>query len=65
MTRATGFTPFKLLFRDEAMTPVEIKGQSLRVVLPEQAGQREVSVDLIEETREATAQHLYRYAAAN
>lgn len=29
VSRATGFTPFKLLFRDEAMNPAEIKGKCL------------------------------------
>jgi transposase InsO family protein len=31
MSRATGFTPFRLLFGTEAMTPEEIKNESMRV----------------------------------
>jgi hypothetical protein len=31
VSRATGFTPFCLLFGNEAMTPEEIKNESLRV----------------------------------
>lgn len=64
VTWATGFTPFKLLFGDEAMTPAEIKGQSLRVVLPEHAGEREVSVDHVEEMRMAAAKKLRKYIVA-
>lgn len=64
VTRGTGFTPFKLLFSDEAMIPVEIKGKSPRVVLPEHAGEGEVSVDLVEETRIAVAKNLQRYSTA-
>jgi hypothetical protein len=29
-SRATGFTPFRLLFGTEAMTPKEIKNESMR-----------------------------------
>jgi hypothetical protein len=31
ISRATGFTPFHLLFGTEAMTPEEIKNESMRV----------------------------------
>ena len=31
-SRATGFTPFKLLYEEEAMLPKEAKHQSLRVL---------------------------------
>ena len=33
-SRTTGFTPFKLLYGEEAMLPEEAKHQSLRVSLP-------------------------------
>jgi hypothetical protein len=32
MSRSTGFTPFKLLFGDEAITPEEAKAESIRTV---------------------------------
>jgi hypothetical protein len=32
VSRATGFTPFRLLFGTEAMTPEEIKNGSMRVL---------------------------------
>jgi hypothetical protein len=32
VSRATGFTPFRLLFGTEAMTPEEIKNESMRVL---------------------------------
>jgi hypothetical protein len=32
MSRSTGFTPFKLLFGDEAITPEEAKAGSIRIV---------------------------------
>ena len=51
VTRATGFTPFHLLHGDEAMTPTEVKGCSLRVQLPQTYGERELSLDLTEGTR--------------
>ena len=31
-SRSTGFTPFKLLFGDEAITPEEAKAGSIRIV---------------------------------
>jgi hypothetical protein len=32
ISRSTGFTPFKLLFGDEAITPEEAKARSIRTV---------------------------------
>jgi hypothetical protein len=32
MSRSTGFTPFKLLFGDEAITPEEAKAGSIRTL---------------------------------
>jgi transposase InsO family protein len=32
ISRAMGFTPFRLLFGTEAMTPEEIKNESMRVI---------------------------------
>jgi hypothetical protein len=32
VSRATGFMPFRLLFGTEAMTPEEIKNESMRVL---------------------------------
>jgi hypothetical protein len=33
ISRSTGFTPFKLLFDDEAITPEEAKARSIRTQL--------------------------------
>ena len=37
-SRSTGFTPFKLLFGDEAITPEEAKTGSIRVVASAESG---------------------------
>ena len=50
ITQATGFTPFRLLYGDKAMTPTKIKGCSLRVQLPQTTGERDLSLDLTEVT---------------
>jgi transposase InsO family protein len=52
MSRSTGFTPFKLLFGDEAITPEEAKAGSIRtVVSAEDEADYHVTKDTIEETR--------------
>ncbi|KAF0897115.1 hypothetical protein E2562_033666 [Oryza meyeriana var. granulata] len=43
---------------------MEIKGRSLRTVLPERTDQRSVSVDLIDEARGQAAQNLDSYITA-
>lgn len=43
-TRATGFSPFKLLFSDEAMTPGELAAKSLRIRADRESADRGVSL---------------------
>lgn len=50
-TRATGFTPFCLLFGDEAMSPEEANNLSLQVQMEADPNQEAVSKDLLEEAR--------------
>jgi hypothetical protein len=50
VSRATGFTPFLLLFCTEAMTPEEIKNESMRVLKAKQIEEvdQKVEKDMIE-----------------
>jgi hypothetical protein len=50
VSRATGFTPFRLLFSTEAMTPEEIKNESIRVLKAKEIEQidKKVEKDMIE-----------------
>ncbi|XP_062234265.1 uncharacterized protein LOC133931406 [Phragmites australis] len=63
VTHPTRFTPFRLLFSDEAMNLAKIKGCSLWVHLLETIGEREVSLDLAKGTRLHAIQNLDRYIA--
>jgi hypothetical protein len=49
-SRAIGFTPFRLLYRSEAMTPEEIKNESLRVLKAKEVQDLEIKLekDMIE-----------------
>jgi len=49
-SRTIGFTPFKLLYGEEAMLPEEAKHQSLRVVKQALAEDEEYSKEMIEGT---------------
>ena len=52
MLRSTGFTPFKLLFGDEAITPEEAKAGSIRTVAAaEDKADYSVAKDAIEGIR--------------
>jgi hypothetical protein len=52
ISRSTGFTPFKLLFGDEAITPEEAKAGSIRIVASvEDEANYSVAKDTIEGTR--------------
>jgi hypothetical protein len=52
ISRSTGFTPFKLLFGDEAITPEEAKAGSIRTTAStEDEANYHVSKDTIEGTR--------------
>ncbi|CAO2201302.1 unnamed protein product [Urochloa humidicola] len=59
--RSTGFSPFRLLFGEEAMTPKEASLQSLRVTEPAPADAEAVSKHLLDETRLMAAANLERY----
>ncbi|CAO2190587.1 unnamed protein product [Urochloa humidicola] len=59
--RPTGFTPFKLLFREEAVTPEEAALQSLRVTETATPEAEATVKDLTEETRLAAVENLERY----
>jgi hypothetical protein len=52
VSRATGFTPFRLLFGTEAMTPEEIKNESMRVLKGKEIEEidKKVEKDMIELT---------------
>jgi hypothetical protein len=52
ISRSTGFTPFKLLFGDEAITPEEAKARSIRTLASvEDEANYSVAKDIIEGTR--------------
>jgi hypothetical protein len=52
ISRSTGFTPFKLLFGDEAITPEEAKAGSIKTIASvEDEADNSVAKDAIEGTR--------------
>jgi predicted solute-binding protein len=62
VSRSTNFTPFKLLYGEEAMTPKEIKFQGPRIniqILEEE--EQVTSKDLLEEERMKAIQNLEKY----
>jgi hypothetical protein len=63
-SRSTGFTPFKLLFGDEAITPKEAKIGSIRkIALAEDEADYQVTKDTIEGTRLQAIEHINKYQA--
>jgi hypothetical protein len=63
-SRSTGFTPFKLLFGDEAITPEEAKAGSIRTVaLAEDEADYSVAKDAIEGTRLQAVENINKYQA--
>jgi hypothetical protein len=63
-SRSTGFTPFKLLFGDEAITPEEAKAGSIRTTtLTEDEADYHVTKDTIEGTRLQAIEHINKYQA--
>jgi hypothetical protein len=51
-SRSTGFTPFKLIFGDEAITPKEAKARSIRTIAStEDEADYNVTKDTIEGTK--------------
>jgi transposase InsO family protein len=62
VSRSTGFTPFKLLFDDEAITPEEARTSSIRTIaLTEDKSDCQVTKDTIEGTRLQTIEHINKY----
>jgi hypothetical protein len=60
-SRATGFTPFKLIYGEEAMLPKEIKHQSLRVMKQVLVADEEYSKETIEGTRLEAVENIIKY----
>jgi hypothetical protein len=64
VSRSTGFTPFKLMFGDEAITPEEAKTGSIRTLtLAEDEDICEVSKESIEGARLQAIDHINKYQA--
>jgi transposase InsO family protein len=66
MSRSTGFTPFKLLFGDEAITPEEAKAGSIRTVASaegEDEADCSVEKDAIEGFRLQAVENINKYQA--
>jgi hypothetical protein len=62
VSRSTGFTPFKLLFGDEAITPKEARTGSIRILAStEDEGDCQVTKDTIEGTRLQSIEHINKY----
>jgi hypothetical protein len=61
-SRSTGFTPFKLLFGDEAITPEEAKAGSIRTIAStEYEADYHVTKDTIEGTRLQAIENINKY----
>jgi len=61
-SRATGFTPFRLLYGEEAITPEELRLESFRTaVSPTNPVERYVNIEAIEQTRLQAAANLDKY----
>jgi hypothetical protein len=64
VSRSTGFTPFKLLFGDEAITPEEARTGSIRTLtLAEDEHDCKITKDTIEGTRLQAVDHINKYQA--
>jgi transposase InsO family protein len=62
--RSTGFTPFKLLFGDETITPEEARTGSIRTLAStEDETDCQVTKDTIEGTRLQAIEHINKYQA--
>jgi hypothetical protein len=63
VSRATSFTPFRLLFGTEAMTPEEIKNESMRVQKAKEIEEIDIKVekDMIEITILEAAENIEKY----
>jgi hypothetical protein len=64
VSRSTGFTSFKLMFGDEAITPEEARTISIRTLAStEDEGDCQVTKDTIEGTRLQAIEHINKYQA--
>jgi hypothetical protein len=64
VSRSTSFTPFKLLFGDEAITPEEAKVGSIRTIAStEDEADYQTAKDIIEGTRLQAIEHINKYQA--
>jgi ribonuclease HI len=64
ISRSTGFTPFKILFGDEAITPEEAKAGSIRTVAStEDEADYSVAKDAIEGIRLQAVENINKYQA--
>jgi hypothetical protein len=64
VSRSTGFTPLKLLFGDEAITPEEARTRSIRTkVSAEDEVDCQITKDTIEGTRLQAIEHINKYQA--
>ena len=64
VSRSTGFTPFKLLFDDEAITPKEAKTGSIRTTASEEdEADYQTTKYTIEGTRLQAIEHINKYQA--
>jgi hypothetical protein len=62
VSRSTGFTPFKLLFGDKAITPEEAKTRSIRTTASaEDEADYQITKDTIEGTRLQAIKHINKY----
>jgi hypothetical protein len=63
VSRATGFTPFRLLFGTKAMAPEEMKNESMRVLKAKEIEEvdQKVEKDMIEFTILETAENIEKY----
>jgi hypothetical protein len=63
-SRSTGFTPFKLLFGDEAITPEEAKARSIRTIASTgDEADYHVTKDTIEGTKLQAIENINKYQA--
>jgi hypothetical protein len=64
VSRSTGFTPFNLLFGDEAITPEEARRGSIRTLAStEDEEDCKITKDTIEGTRLQAVDHINKYQA--
>jgi hypothetical protein len=64
VSRSTGFTPFKLLFGDEAITPEEARTGSIRTKASvEDKANCQITKDTIEGTRLQAIERINKYQA--